>query len=165
MPSSIRPVRDSTPRVRALPEEVMLVDWPLRDQPVSASLALTLVAGAAWLAIWATENSFAGTLVAVALAVTLWRTWLPVRYQLGSGGIVQSVLGWRRRIAWSAIRHYEVRPDGVILSPDVAVPQMASGRGLYLHFGSQREAVLAQLDYYLTGRGAAGPGSTHGSRQ
>jgi hypothetical protein len=164
MPSSIRPTKDSTPRVRALPEELTIVDWPLRDQPVSASLALTLVAGATWLAVWATKSVVAGTFVAVVLAVTLWRTWLPVRYQLGSGGVVQSVLGWRRRIAWSAIRHYEVRTDGVVLSPDVAAPQLTSVRGLYLHFGSQQEAVLAQLDYYLSGRGTASPGSTHGSK-
>ena len=83
------------------------------------------------------------------LAITLWRTWLPVRYQIGGGGIVQVALGRRRRIPWTAILRYEVRPGGVLLLPDAIVTPLSPLRGLYLPWGGQREAVLASCEYYL----------------
>jgi hypothetical protein len=163
MPSSIRPTRDSSPRIRVAPDEVTISDWPLRDRPLPSSLAVTLAAGASWLAVWATNNPAAGGAIAILLALTLWRTWLPVRYQLGGGGVVQSVLGWRRRIAWTAIRNYELHGDGVLLSPDAAVTSLSPLRGLYLPWGTRRDAVIAQLDYYLPGHSRPLGGSPHGT--
>jgi len=152
MSSSIRPARDGSSRIRQAPEEVTIDDWPLRDRPMGASLAVTLAAGLAWLAVWATGNVVVGAAIGVALLLTLWRTWLPMRYQLGSGGIVQTVLGWRRRIPWMAIRRYEPRSDGVLLFSDAAVVGFAPLRGLYLHCGGKREAVIAQLQHHLVGQ-------------
>src|SRR5262245_49012800 len=152
MASSIRPTRESSTRIRVAPEDVMIDDWPLRDRPLSSSLAVTLAAGASWLAAWTTDDPAAGAVMGVILALTLWRTWLPVRYQLGSGGVVQSVLGWRRRIAWMAIRRHELRWDGVLLFPDGVYTPLGPLRAIYVHWGSNRDAVLAQLDFYLLGR-------------
>src|SRR5262245_54455348 len=114
MPSSIRSMNDPVLRPRPIPDEVWLVDWPLREEPIGSSLALALAAGAGWLAAWATGSAVMGILILALLALTLWRTWLPVRYQLGTGGVVQSVLGWDRRIAWLEIGRYELQKDGVI---------------------------------------------------
>jgi hypothetical protein len=155
MPSTISPTRENLPRGRVVPTEVTIVDWPVRDQPLGASLALVLAAGAVWLAVWATGNAVAGTVVGVLLAVTLWRTWLPVRYQIGSGGVEQKVLGFPRRMAWSSIRHYEVRGDGVVLFFDSELSKLSPLRGVYIRWGSQREAVLANLEFFLPGRSAS----------
>ncbi|HMC09838.1 MAG TPA: hypothetical protein VKH44_01055 [Pirellulaceae bacterium] len=162
MPSSIRPTREGPAGIRVAPAEVTIVDWPLRDRPVGSSLALSLAAGASWLAVWATENAAAGGVVAALLAVTLWRTWLPVQYQLGADGVTQSVLGWRRRLAWTAIWHVDTRSDGVVLLPDATPTPLGPLRGVYLHWGGQREAVMANLDFYLLGRREPAIGSTHG---
>jgi len=134
------------------PVEVTIVDWPVRDQPVGASLALALAAGVVWLAVWATGNGVAGIVVGVLLAATLWRTWLPVRYVLGGGGVEQKVLVFSRRMAWSSIRHYEVRGDGVVLFFDAEVTAFSPLRGVYLRWGAERDAVLVNLEYYLSGR-------------
>jgi len=134
------------------PVEVTVVDWPVRDQPVGASLALALAAGAVWLAVWTTGNAVVGILVGVALAVTLWRTWLPVKYQLGGGGVEQKVLGFSRRMAWNSIRHYEIRGDGVVLFFDDDLSKQTPLRGIYVRWVAQREAVLANLQHYLPGR-------------
>ena len=151
MPSSIRPARDGSSRIRHAPEEVLIDDWPLRDRPMASSLGLTLAAGLVWLAVWATRNVPVGAAIGAVLLVTLWRTWLPVHYELGSGGIVQSVLGWRRRIPWTAIRRYEPRSDGVLLFADATTVGFAPLRGLYLYCGDKRDAVIAQLQHHLVG--------------
>lgn len=151
MPSSIRPTRDSSLRIRIAPEEVTLRDWPLVDRPLGSLAAIGLAAGLSWLAGWAVGSWLVGVFVGALLALTLWRTWLPVSYELSGGGITQIVLRWRRRIAWTAIRRHEVRDGGVLLLPDADQTPLAPLRGLYLHYGRRRTDVLAHLDYYLPG--------------
>ena len=163
MPSSARAERESSPQPRVTPEELTFSDWPLRDRPLASSLALALAAGAIWFAVWATQSAGAGALVGLLLGMTLWRIWFPVWYQLGPGGITQSVLGRDRRIPWTAIRGYERRSDGVILLPDAEKARLGALGGLYLHWGRQREAVLAHLDYYLTPRTRSPAGSSLGA--
>jgi hypothetical protein len=155
MPSTIPPTRENLPRGRVVPTEVTIVDWPVRDQPVGASLALALAAGAVWLAVWATGNPLVGIIVGVLLAATLWRTWLLVSYQIGGGGVEQKVLGFSRRMAWGSIRHYEVRGDGVVLFFDSELSKLSPLRGVYIRWGGQRQAVLANLEFYLPGRSAS----------
>jgi hypothetical protein len=161
MPSQARAARDSSLRSRSAPEEVTLVDWPLRDRPL-ASLTGLIVAGAmAWLAGWLTTSWPLGAIVAGILLITQWRTWLPTRYELTGSGISQSVLGWRRRIPWSAVRQYELHRSGVLLSPDPTIAPLTPLRGLYLHWGQQRAAVVAHLEYHVIGIIPAARESSH----
>jgi hypothetical protein len=165
MPSSIPSTRESSTRIRVAPEEVTVVDWPLRDRPIASSLALSLAAGMSWLAGWAIDSPWAGAVVAGLLALTLWRTWLPLQYQLGSGGIIRSVFGWRRRIPWTAVFGHELRSDGVLLFADGGATPLAPLRAFYLHWGTQREAVLGQLDFYLLRRSSHSTRSSAGESQ
>lgn len=164
MPSSIRPTRDGALRSRLAPEELTIDDWPLRDRPLSSAVALGLAGGAIWLVVWTTGNRLAGAVIVVLLTLTLWRTCLPVRYQLGAGGVVQSTLGWRRRISWSSIRHYELHAAGALISPDSTSTSLSSLRGLFLPWGGQREALIAQLEHYLGNPNDAVGGSTRSLR-
>ena len=125
-------------------------------------MALAVAAGVSWVAVWATGNTAAGAMVGALLAVTLWRTWLPVQFRIGPEGVVQSVLGWRRRIGWSAIRSFDLRGDGVVLMPDAAPTPLAPLRGIYLHWGEQRDAVMTQVDHYLLGRSRSASASSEG---
>jgi len=170
MTSSARQPRDSRLpshsggglRIRVAPEEVSLTDWPLRQRPLGSLLALAAAGGLSWLVGWAATRWEVGAVVAAALAVTLWRTWLPVRFEINSGGIAQVLFGrWKRRIPWSAIQAYDIRSDGVLLVPDVVITPLSPLRGLYLHWGDQRDAVLANLEYYVHGWRAASRHSTH----
>lgn len=149
MASSIRSTNEAVLRPRPIPDEVLLVDWPLRDEPMGSSLALALAAGAGWLAVWATGSAVMGVVIVVLLGATLWRTWLPVRYKIGAGGVVQSVLGWERRIAWLEIGRYELQADGVIFFRDAEAAPLAALNGVYVRWGNQREKVLAVLEFYL----------------
>jgi len=157
MPSSIRPTRDSSLRIRIAPEEVTLRDWPLVDRPLGSCVAIGLAAALSCLAGWAASSAAVGVVVGLLLAITLWKTWLPVRYQLGGSGIAQQVLFWRRRIPWTAIRRHELRPHGVLLVPDAELTPLAPLRGLYLHWGNRKTEVLSHLEYYLQSWNASTP--------
>lgn len=157
MPSSTRPTRDSQARLRAAPAEVTMDDWGLRDRPLSSSVAMTLAAGVSWLAAQATGNLPAGVAIAVVLTIILWRTWLPVRYKLGSGGVTQSVLGWGRRIPWGAIQSFKVRENGVLLLADAAPTPLGPLRGFLLPWDGRQEEVLAMVEFYVpNGNGSQG---------
>ena len=161
MPSSARQPQNCALRIRVAPEPVSLIDWPLRQRPASSLAVLALAGSASWLVGWAPMRWEAGAIATAALAITLWRTWLPVRFELNSSGITQVILDrFKRRISWSAIGAYDVRTDGVLLVPDPVVTPLSPLRGLYLHWGDQREAVLASLEYYVHGWRTAPRNST-----
>lgn len=151
MPSSIRPVRDPAVRIRVAPEEVTIANWPLVQRPVASLAALALAGAASWLAAGLTGHWAVGAVAAVALAATTWQTWLPVRYHFSGSGVTRIVLGRRRVIPWSAIRHYTARADLILLLPDAAITPLSPLRGLSLRTGHQHEQVLANIEYYLHG--------------
>jgi hypothetical protein len=149
MPSSIRPTRDSSFRIRVAPEELTIRDWPLIERPFGSLAAIGLAGGLSWLVAWAAGSPLLGGAVGGLLAITLWRTWLPVRYTLGGSGIAQQVLFWRRLIPWTAIQRHQLHRDGVLLAPDAELTALSPLRGLYLHWGRRQQEVLAHLEYYL----------------
>jgi hypothetical protein len=151
--SSAQPQRELAQRVRVAPEEVTLFVWPLRQQPLGSLAALAAAAGMSWLVGWSLAQPWWGAAAAGGLAVALWRTWLPVTFEIGVAGVTQVILGRRRRIGWPAIRGWQVRGGGVLLVPDVRVTPLAPLRGLYLPWLNQRDKVLANVEYYLAGRG------------
>jgi hypothetical protein len=149
MPSSIRPMRDSQVRLRAAPEEVTIDDWGLRDRPLASAAAMMLAAGASWLAGWATGSFAMGAVVVAVLAVVLWRTWLPVKYQLNGSGITQTVLGRRRRIPWTAVAGYEARETGAFVHGGTESGPVGALRGFLLPWGNRHEQILAVLEFYV----------------
>ena len=136
-------------RIRVAPEEVTVHFWGLRDQPLATWLR---IAGGA--AVSAFVGNFLGNewygwgMLALVL-ITLWRTWIPLRVEISQQGITQVVLGRRTRILWTSILNYRVYSRGVLLLPDAAVTPLSPLRGLFLCWGSQRERVLANIEYYL----------------
>jgi hypothetical protein len=153
MPSSVENSRDSALRIRVVPEEVTLAVWPLRQQPLGSLVTLSIAAAVSWLVGWSAARPWVGVLAAVVLGVTLWRDWLPVTYELGLSGVSQIVLGRLRRIAWPAIRGYDVLPHGVLLVPDTQLTPLSPLRGLFVPWLDRRDQVLASIEYHLHSRG------------
>ena len=112
MPSSVEQPRDSVQRIRVVPEEVTLATWPLRQEPMGSLVSLAIAGCVCWIVAWSSQRPWLGVLAGSVLALTLWRTWLPVTFEIGVAGVTQTVLGRRRRISWPAIRGYEVRGVG-----------------------------------------------------
>ena len=53
------------------------------------------------------------------------------------------------RILWTAILNYQVFSRGVLLLPDAVATPLSPLRGLFLPWGSQKERVLDNIEYYL----------------
>jgi hypothetical protein len=80
--------------------------WGL--MPISLFLGAVYYAAGAWVVLAAVA----------ALAIALWRLWVPMRFELDARGVQQIVLGRRSFRPWSDFVRYEVDPDGVCLIPD-----------------------------------------------
>jgi hypothetical protein len=148
----MEPSVKSTPsplRIRVAPEEVTVRFWGLRDEPLGTWLRMILGA-----AVSLGVGSFLGSEwygwgMLVLVLITLWRTWIPLRFEIGPQGITQVVLARRTRILWTSILNYRIYSRGVLLLPDAAVTPLSPLRGLFLPWGSQRERVVANIEYYL----------------
>ena len=140
----------SSQRIRVAPEEVTIQYWGLRDDGWPAWLNMPLGLGVCLtLGIIGGQPALA-TLLGAGMIVTLWPVWAPRTFRLDEQGVVQTVWGRSYRIPWTAVRHFETRPRGVVFFPDETVTLLSLLRGFYVPFGSQQEKVLACVDYYLS---------------
>lgn len=162
MPLSNHSQPDPSMRIRVAPEEIAFWHWPLRDRGLGAWLALAVPFVVGGFAAWMSSPAM-GWLTFGALLLVSWRNWLPVWFEVGPSGVTQQVFWRRRRIPWIGILHYHVGLHGVLLFPDAVLTRLSPLRGLYLHWGKNRQAVLANFEYYLQSWGsrtAAGYDST-----
>ena len=128
------------------PEDVVVWNWPLRDEGLK-SWAILIAAIAITALVWAIWANAAFALFTYAmLALALWRLWLPVKWELGLTGITMVVLSFRRRIPWLAVARFELRDDGVWLFAD---REASSQRGTFIAYGGQKERVRDCIEYYL----------------
>ncbi len=136
-------------RIRVAPEEVTVRFWGLRDEPLGTWLRVILGALASAMVGRFLGNEWWGWGTLALVLITLWRSLVPLRFEIGPHGITQIVLGRRTRLLWTSILNYQVLSRGVLLLPDAAVTPLSPLRGLYLPWRSQKEPVLANIEYYL----------------
>jgi hypothetical protein len=98
-----------------------------------------------------------GLITVLALMAASWRLWIPVRFEFGSKGILQTALGRPRRIAWGEFARYEVRRQGVLLLADPQTSPLAALRGLFIRFNQQREPLLETIEFFLNSRSSNTP--------
>ena len=147
--SSVPGKRESSLRIRVAPESVVLSAWPLRDCPLRSACLLAATVGASAVVARFSPSAAYGWLTFAMLLFISRRTWLAVRYEINSQGVIEMSLWRRRRIPWSAIAQHEVHREGVLLLPDAAVNALSPLRGLYIPWGRRRQVVLDNLEYYL----------------
>lgn len=142
-----------------VPAPIQLVSWPLRDDGFAAWGLLALLVASAVGAGSAVHSVAMGSLIFAGLAAAAWRLWIPVRFELGSKGITQSVVGRQRRIPWSAVARYEPRRHGLLFLMDQEPDSLSVLRGLYVRCRQNRAEVIELAEFFLQAR-ASGPGST-----
>ena len=130
------------------PPDLVWQSWPLLDNaPWSWCVVPGLVA-LSWLVTTATGEPILGIAAAAALAIALWRLFLPVRYEIGPSGICRIVLGRRSLLRWRRVRHIEVRRSGVMLFERRDVPPLDALRALYLPCAKHRDMVIQLAEKY-----------------
>jgi hypothetical protein len=147
VPDATDEQHDPTPD--ALPASVRWQSWPLRDDPLRSLLLLAALAGLGALVWWVTGESYLGLLAAAAMAVALWRYFVPVTFEVGEQGIDRRRFGRQRHLAWEAIRQYETGPDGLLLLPRRDVSAMDYFRGQFIPWTTHRDEVLALVEKHL----------------
>ncbi len=106
--------------------------WFLADQKWhSLFLAAVLIAVVVSVARL-TDSLLGGFLAFCVLLTTLWSRCLPTLVEMNSEGIVQTVLGRKKFIAWEDIRSYERYRDGILLLPRKTRFFLEAFRGYYL---------------------------------
>jgi hypothetical protein len=133
---------------RAIPVELELHHWPLRDDPwrawswvavvVAAGVAAGMVSGAVHL----------GALASLLVAATVWRDFFPVSYQLDPQAMTELTLFGRRQTTWASVSRYELRTYGVMLLPTIDKSPVARVHGRFLPWCGQQERVVELVDRY-----------------
>lgn len=137
----------TVPARRTAPPPLMWRVWPLEEGGPTAWLLALVLGGAVLLAGWQTRSAISALLAGAVAALSAWRYFVPVHYEVNSHGVFQTVLGRRRRISWRAIGRVEVCRDGVLIAPiDRLSPAL---RGIYLPWGTHRAGLLASINYYV----------------
>jgi hypothetical protein len=132
---------------RGSPPSVRLESWPLLEGGLGSWAVLLLLLAVPLAVALVTHD---GMLTAVAVGLMLaagWRFLVPATYLVDALGISEQMLWRQRRIPWRSVAGIDIGQHGVLVIPDVACcPRL---RGLYLPWGTQREALLALFAYYL----------------
>ena len=150
----------SSPTPQATPQpKVVVVDeqsprcefsrWPLREERLASAIVLGVMVLVSVGIGYLGGTFWWGVVAAAALAVSLWRMWLPVEFQLSELGVSQSTVrrSWRR--PWDTFAGYEVRNEGILLLPLEDNSLLGRLKGLYISFGNQRDEILEVVSEYL----------------
>jgi hypothetical protein len=128
---------------------VRITNWPLRDDGWSAWAMVAAIPIVGLLVGGISSSVAVGLFTSAAFAVSLWRLFVPVTFDFGSRGIVQTLRKGRRRIPWNHVARYGVLSHGVLLSPDPEQTALAPLRSTYVRWNDQRAELIAVLDFYL----------------
>lgn len=131
------------------PKELQMVDWPLRQRPLRTLLLLGGMVTAGLYAASTMSQPWLAVIALVLLLASIWRTWIPVRFELGPRGITERTLGRTRRIPWRDVARWEIHQRGVLLVADQEASAFSPLRGLYIHFPREPERLREVLDFYL----------------
>lgn len=139
-------------RQRVAPADIVLVNWPLRDQPIASLAAAAAFVAIAWGVGHLAEQPWVGSAAGVALFASTWRWWVPVTFGFGPAGVTQSIFGRSFRKPWAAVVRYERLARGVLLLPDAEGAPASSLRGRYVAWLNRRDELVTLLEFYVGAR-------------
>jgi hypothetical protein len=135
------------------PGNLQLTNWPLVDDAPRTWPMIALALGLSLFAGYWSQSILMGVLCFAVISLAIWRTWIPVFFDLGPKGIEQTMLGRKIRIPWPAIARYEVTSQGVVLVPE---SNRITFRSFYIRWGDHKERLLQLVQYYVLPRATDG---------
>ena len=91
---------------------------------------------------WLFQSAFATLLSAIFVTGSLYRYFVPFRYELHEHQLVVTAPFYRLTKSWSDFRSFYVDNNGVLLSPFTKPSRLENFRGVYIRFGTNRSEVL-----------------------
>ena len=115
---------------------------PLREN-WTRSILLLLFLFLLYLGIyWLFQSAFITLLSAIFVTSSLYRYFVPYRYELYENQLVVAAPLYRLTKSWDTFRSFYVDNNGVLLSPFVKPSRLENFRGVYVRFGKNRSEVL-----------------------
>ncbi len=122
--------------------------WPLREDRAHAAMVLLGVLLVGVLVSLLSGRVFLGGLAAGVVALSMWRFFLPVVFEIDHRGLNQWLLGRRRHIPWTAVKRHQVCTAGVLLLSQKDEDRMCPLRGLYVPWSEHRQELLDFIEYH-----------------
>ena len=106
--------------------------WMLFERK-GTMIFLLLIAAAVSFAFGRTMASpFWGAAAFGLLLLSIWRSLVPVYFEINVNGIVRWTFGRKKFIAWEEIRSYQRQPNGILMFPHTDRYPLESFRGFFL---------------------------------
>ena len=126
---------------QSTPQQIWQVH-PLRENWTRSILLLLflllLFSGIYWLF----QSAFVALLSAIFVTSSLYRYFVPFRYEFYEHQLVVTAPLYRLTKSWDTFRSFYVDNNGVLLSPFAKPSRLENFRGVYVRFGANRSEVL-----------------------
>jgi hypothetical protein len=125
-------------------------NWPLAENARWSWLVPLGILAIGGMVAYLGNSLLLGTLALLGLAATMWRFFVPVRYEISPLGLQRSALGRMQRMSWRAVRAYQLRPTGVVLfqHPDPNTIDLL--RSAFIPYPVDEDDVLCALREHLS---------------
>jgi hypothetical protein len=119
--------------------------WPLVDNRRWSWLAVVGILSVGAMVAYFGRSWLLALLAMMGLAATLWKFFVPVKYELGSLGLRRSAIGRTTFLAWHAVRAYQLRPTGAVLfsRPDPTAIDLL--RSVFMPYPAEDDDALCAL--------------------
>ena len=123
------------------PQQIWRVH-PLRENWMRSILLLLFLLFLFSGIYWLFQSVFVTLLSAIVVICSLYRYFVPFRYELYQHELVVTAPFYRLTKSWDAFRSFYVDNNGVLLSPFAKPSRLENFRGVYVRFGANRSEVL-----------------------
>jgi hypothetical protein len=123
------------------PQQIWRVH-PLRENWTRSTLLLLFLLFLFSGIYWLFQSVFVTLLSAIVVICSLYRYFVPFRYELYQHELVVTAPFYRLTKSWDAFRSFYVDNNGVLLSPFAKPSRLENFRGVYVRFGANRSEVL-----------------------
>ncbi len=142
-----KPIAAATPAANPLPA-MQITNWPLRDDSAKCLIAAAAIVGIGFAVAMATTPPW-GVCASALCVVSLWRVWVPVRFELDARGIQQILPFSRSFRPWTSVVAFRKTPAGVLLLNDDDAMPLSAMCGLFIAATpSQLDELIGLIECY-----------------
>ena len=126
---------------QSIPQQIWKVH-PLRENWTRSTLLLLFLLFLFSGIYWLFQSVIVALLSAIVVTSSLYRYFVPFRYELHEHQLVVTAPLYRLTKPWDSFRSFYIDKNGVLLSPFAKPSRLENFRGVYVRFGPNRSEVL-----------------------